>query len=49
MRAIGHVRHADLDSDGHTGIVILEIDGVRCVFETGHLWYHRLDEHTHAL
>ena len=34
---------------GYTGIVILEIDGVRCVFETGHLWYHRLDDHTHAL
>jgi predicted dehydrogenase len=40
------VRHADLDADGHTGVVILEIDGVRCVFETGHLSYHRLDDHT---
>ena len=40
------VRHADLDPDGHTGVVVLEIDGVRCVFETGHLWHHRLDDHT---
>lgn len=40
------VRHADLDDDGHTGVVILEVDGVRCVFETGRLWDHRLDDHT---
>jgi len=40
------VRHADLDPDGHTGVVTLEIDGVRCLFETGNLWYHRLDDHT---
>jgi predicted dehydrogenase len=40
------VRHADLSPDGHTGVVILEINDVRCVIETGHLSYHRLDDHT---
>jgi predicted dehydrogenase len=42
------VRHADLDPDGHTGVVTLEVDGVRCLFESGHLRCHRLDDHTQA-
>jgi predicted dehydrogenase len=41
-----HVRHVDLDEDGYTGVVVLNIAGVRCVLETGSLRYHRWDEHT---
>jgi len=40
------VRHADLDPDGHTGLVVLAVDGARCSFETGRLAYHRLDDQT---
>ena len=40
------VRHADLDPDGYTGVVVLGVDGVRAVLETGRLRYHRWDEHT---
>jgi predicted dehydrogenase len=40
------VKHADLDADGYTGLVVLEVDGVRATLETGGLRYHRWDEHT---
>jgi predicted dehydrogenase len=40
------VKHADLDPDGYTGVVILDVDGVRATVETGSLRHHRWDEHT---
>lgn len=40
------VRHADLDPDGYTGLVTLEVDGVRATLETGRLRHYRWDEHT---
>ncbi len=40
------VRDVDLDPDGYTGVVILDLDGVRATLETGSLRYHRWDEHT---
>jgi predicted dehydrogenase len=40
------VKHADLDPDGYTGVVILDVDGVRATVETGSLRYHRWDEHS---
>ncbi|MBI3971949.1 MAG: Gfo/Idh/MocA family oxidoreductase [Chloroflexi bacterium] len=42
------VAHVDLDPDGRTGVVILQVAGARCVLETGQLRYHRWDEHTQA-
>ena len=41
-----HVRAVDLDEDGMTGVVILEIAGVRAVLESGSLSHYRWDEHT---
>lgn len=40
------VRHADLNPDGYAGTVVLDVEGVRAVLETGNLAYHRWDEHT---
>lgn len=40
------VKHVDLDADGYTGVVILDVDGVRTTLETGSLRYFRWDEHT---
>ena len=40
------IRSVDLDDDGMTGIVILDLDGVRGVLESGQLNFHRWDEHT---
>ena len=40
------VRHVDLDDDGYTGVVILDMDGSRAVIESGRLAYHAWDEHT---
>lgn len=40
------VKHADLDPDGYTGLVVLDVAGVRATVETGRLRYHRWDEHT---
>jgi len=40
------VRHVDLDEDGYTGIVVLEVAGVRAVIESGSISHHRWDEHT---
>lgn len=40
------IRAVDLDDDGYTGIVSLDVDGVRAVLESGRLRYHRWDEHT---
>lgn len=41
-----HVRAVDLDDDGMTGVVILEIAGVRATLESGSLSHYRWDEHT---
>jgi predicted dehydrogenase len=41
-----HVKTVDLDDDGYTGIVVLEIAGVRCVLESGRVSHYRWDEHT---
>lgn len=40
------VRLVDLDDDGYTGVVVLDLDGVRAILETGHLSYYAWDEHT---
>jgi predicted dehydrogenase len=40
------VRAVDLDEDGYTGVVILDMDGVRATLETGSLSHYRWDEHT---
>jgi predicted dehydrogenase len=40
------VRTVDLDDDGYTGIVVLEVAGVRAVLESGRVSHFRWDEHT---
>jgi predicted dehydrogenase len=40
------VRSVDLDADGYTGIVVLDLDGHRAVLETGSLSHYRWDEQT---
>ena len=40
------VRVVDLDDDGYTGVVILDMAGIRTTLESGRLSYHAWDEHT---
>ncbi|NPV07877.1 MAG: Gfo/Idh/MocA family oxidoreductase [Anaerolineae bacterium] len=40
------VRLVDLDDDGYTGIVVLDVDGHRAVLESGRVSHYRWDEHT---
>ena len=40
------VRVVDLNDDGYTGVVILDIAGTRAVLETGSISHYRWDEHT---
>ncbi len=40
------VRQVDLDADGYTGIVVLDLDGSRAVLESGKVSHYRWDEHT---
>jgi predicted dehydrogenase len=41
------IKSVDLDSgDGVTGIIVMEINKVRAVIETGHTRFHAWDEHT---
>jgi len=40
------VRVVDLDHDGYTGVVILDVAGTRAVLETGSISHYRWDEHT---
>ena len=40
------VRAVDLDEDGYSGVVVLDMAGTRVVLETGHISHHRWDEHT---
>ena len=40
------VRYVNLAQDGYTGVVVLELDGIRATLETGNLRFHRWDEHT---
>jgi predicted dehydrogenase len=40
------VRAVDLNDDGYTGVVVLDVDGVRATLETGSLSHYRWDEHT---
>jgi predicted dehydrogenase len=40
------VRHVDLDDDGHTGVAVLEVGGVRALLESGSITHYRWDEHT---
>lgn len=40
------VRAVDLDDDGYTGIVSLDVGGVRAVLESGRVSHYRWDEHT---
>lgn len=41
-----HVRVVDLDDDGYTGVVVLDLGGVRATIESGRLSYYAWDEHT---
>lgn len=40
------VRNVDLDADGLTGVVVLDLAGTRGIIESGSLTYHHWDEHT---
>jgi predicted dehydrogenase len=40
------VRAVDLDDDGYTGVVILDVRGTRAVLESGRISHYRWDEHT---
>lgn len=40
------VRAVDLDDDGYTGIVVLDLNGVRATLESGTISHYRWDEHT---
>lgn len=40
------VKGVHLNSDGMTGIVVLDINGVRAVVESAYIKYHAWDEHT---
>jgi predicted dehydrogenase len=40
------IRTVDLDSDGYTGLVALQLGDVRCVIESGRTKYHSWEEHT---
>lgn len=41
-----HVRTVDLDADGVTGVVVLDLAGVRGTVESGSVAYHHWEEHT---
>jgi len=40
------VKAVDFDPDGYTGIVVLDMAGVRAVIESGQISHYRWDEHT---
>jgi predicted dehydrogenase len=40
------VRIVDLDDDGYTGLVVLDLAGTRAVVESGRISHYRWDEHT---
>lgn len=40
------VRHVDFNDDGATGLVVLDLDGVRSTIESGSMAFHNWDEHT---
>jgi predicted dehydrogenase len=40
------VRVVDLDDDGYTGVVVLNVNGTRAVLESGRVSHYRWDEHT---
>jgi predicted dehydrogenase len=40
------VRAVDLDDDGYSGVVVLDMAGVRAVLESGQISHYRWDEHT---
>jgi predicted dehydrogenase len=40
------VKEVDLDDDGYTGVIVLDISGHRAVLETGTVSHYRWDEHT---
>jgi predicted dehydrogenase len=41
-----NVRKVDLDEDGYTGTVTLQLAGTRCLIESGRTKFHSWDEHT---
>lgn len=41
-----YVRSVDLNADGITGLVVLDVGGVRSVIESGSMAFHQWDEHT---
>jgi len=40
------VRAVDLSEDGYTGVVVLDVAGVRAMLESGEITHHRWDDHT---
>ncbi|MBI4553208.1 MAG: Gfo/Idh/MocA family oxidoreductase [Candidatus Latescibacteria bacterium] len=40
------VKAVDLDADGRNGVVILDVDGIRVVLESGRVSYYGWEEHT---
>ncbi|MEM2885792.1 MAG: Gfo/Idh/MocA family oxidoreductase [Thermoproteota archaeon] len=40
------VKHADLDRDGYTGVVLMKVSGVRSCLETASTSFHGWEEHT---
>jgi predicted dehydrogenase len=40
------VRAVDLDADGYTGVVVLNMAGTRAILESGSISHYRWDEHT---
>ncbi len=40
------VKAVDLDENGYTGVVILDMAGIRVTLETGHVSHYRWDEHS---
>ena len=40
------MRAVDLDDDGYTGVVVLDVNGTRAVLESGLVSHYRWDEHT---
>jgi predicted dehydrogenase len=40
------VRAVDLDDDGYSGVVVLDVGGTRAVLESGEISHYRWDDHT---
>ena len=43
------IKAVDLNDNGYTGVVILDMNGIRVTLETGHISHYRWDEHSQDL